>query len=43
MNSRNETELYDLIAQVDNAKMDASLSVYIESYSYEATLKICEN
>lgn len=40
MNSRNETEIYYLIAQVDNAKLDAHLFAYIKSYSYEARLNI---
>lgn len=38
MNSRNETELYDLIAQVD-AKKDAHLFAYIKSYLYETRWK----
>lgn len=40
MNSRNETELHNLIAQVDNAKMDVHLFVSIKLYSYEARWKI---
>lgn len=39
MNSRNETELHDLIAQVDYAKIDAHLFVSIKFYSDETRWK----
>lgn len=40
MNSSNETELHDLIAQVDKAKMDAYLFVSIKLNTDEARWKI---